>query len=309
MIWFAVLLAALLAAGFFWLQSSVSQNGPAVLDRIDRLTGGNSNIERAARVSYGPHPAQTVAVYRDPAASGPQPVILFVHGGGWHAGSPDDYGFAARNLAKEGFVVVLSGYRLYPDARFPAMLEDTADALQWTSENVTRYGGDADRIYLAGHSAGAYNAVMLALDPQWLEARGLSPDRIAGAIGIAGPYDFLPFDTDSTRNSFGEADNPEATQPIAFARGDAPPLLLMTGTEDTVVEPRNTKALAEAMEDAGGAVTTAYFEGMDHNRIIMALASPFSRDRRVLDAFGRFADETAAARTPEPSVPVQDPRP
>lgn len=292
------LLAAALAATWYW---ATSRDAVALLDRIDRaFTAGDAALV-AGPVAFGDHPQQRLLAYRpaEPAET-PLPVLVFFHGGGWHSGRPEDYAFVARNFAPEGFAVVIAGYRLNADGRYPAMLEDGAAALRWVRDNAADLGGDPARIYLMGHSAGAYNAVMLALDPQWLASEGLPPDTIKGAIGLAGPYDFYPFDKDSSRNAFGHAAAPETTQPIMFARADAPPLLLATGSEDTIVRPRNSVALARALTAAGRPSEPVVFEGMDHKEIVMALARPFDRDARVkravLDFLAAREAEWAAAR-------------
>ena len=298
MISILALLAGLGLTGWFGLQYAIARNGPAVVDVVDRITGSERSVALVERAGYGENPRQSVAVYRASRSEGPLPVILFIHGGSWNSGSPDDYSFIARALAPEGFIVVLAGYRLHPHVRFPAMLEDTAAAVAWTRTNIARHGGDPDRIVLMGHSAGAYNVVQAALDRQWLGREGLPDSAVAGVVGLAGPYDFYPFDSDSTRATFGEAPDPEQTQPINYVRPDAPPLLLLTGEADTTVKPRNTRALALAMEAVGGSARTGFYPGMDHADILLALASPWRRDRAVLEQIVTFARE--------PSVPVQE---
>ncbi len=303
MIWTLGIVALLALGGWLAFQYAVARNGPAVIDTIDRLAGTERKVALVERAVIGDAPAQKLAVYRSQETEGTLPVILFVHGGSWRAGDPDDYGFVARALAPEGFVVVLAGYRLHPDALYPDMLEDTAGAIAWTKANIARHGGDPAHIVLAGHSAGAYNVVMTALDRQWLGREGLGSGDIAGVIGLAGPYDFYPFDSDSTKASFGEAPRPEETQPITYARADAPPLLLMTGEQDTTVKPRNTRALAQAVGAEGGPVATRFYPETDHSDILLALASPWRHNRRVLDPVVEFArDPDAFIRT---SVPVQ----
>lgn len=292
------LAAAVLAGVWYW---ATSRGAVGLLDRIDSAFTSGDAVLAAGPVAYGDHPQQRLLVYRPPgtARDASLPVLVFFHGGGWHSGRPEDYAFVARNFAPEGFVVANAGYRLNADGRYPAMLEDSAAALRWVRDHAAELGGDPDRIYLMGHSAGAYNAVMLALDPQWLAGAGLPPDTIKGAIGLAGPYDFYPFDKDSSRNAFGHVANPEATQPIAFARADAPPLLLATGDEDTVVRPRNSAALARALTAAGRPSEPVVFAGMDHKDIIMALARPFDRDARakraVLDFLAAQEDRPVSA--------------
>ncbi len=298
-------LGLLIAGIVVWAQ----RNGSAsTLDRLDSaLSGSDARLSKIA-VSYGDHPAMRIDVMepanRDPAKK--LPVILFFHGGGWYSGAPEDYRFVGRTLAPKGYIVVLAGYRLKEDGRFPVMLEDSAKAVRWTVENVAELGGDPQRIILAGHSAGAYNSVMLALDRQWLGREGLSDNAIKGVVGLAGPYDFYPFTADSARNALGKWHRPQDTQPIHWARGDAVPLLLLHGSDDTVVKPRNSKRLAQAIDDLGGKVEGRVVAGWDHYDIVMKLARPFSRDTRVIDAIDDFAQRHAAASPPVQKLSAMD---
>lgn len=294
-------IAALLALGglAFWIALQV--NSVAVLDTVDRVTGGGRDVTRVAQVRLGEAPTQVLALYRSGQFAEPAPVLLFVHGGSWDWGDPKHYGFVARSLAPEGFVVALSGYRLGDQGRYPAMLEDTAQAVAWLHANAARYGGNPERIYLAGHSAGAYNVVQVALEPRWLAAEGVPPSAIRAVIGLAGPYDFYPFDKDSTRAAFGAAPDPAATQPINHVRPDAPPMLLLTGSNDTTVRPRNTRALAAALEELGVPVEARYYDGFDHSDVLVRLASPWRRQPGLREDILQFL-----ARTEQASVPVQD---
>ncbi len=299
---------ALLAGASF--QFALARNGPAVLDTIDRMVGGTRGVELVHRETIGNSVQQKILVYRAAGDGSPKPVIIFFHGGSWRSGNPDDYGFVARALVPEGFTVVLAGYRLMPGGEYPAMLEDTASAIAWVGQNISRYSGDPDNIFIAGHSAGAYNVVQVALERQWLGREGLSPAIIKGVIGLSGPYDFLPLDSDSTKAAFGGATDLRATQPINHVRGDAPPMLLVHGEEDTLVKPRNTRALSAAITAAGGIGRPVFFTGMDHNATLLALASPWRSGRSVLDAIVNFAEtagEPSLAATAEvnPSLPVK----
>jgi acetyl esterase/lipase len=133
-------------------------------------------------------------------------------------------------------------------------------------------GADPNRLFLMGHSAGAYNAAMLALDGQWLGAVGMRPGRdLAGAIGIAGPYDFLPLRKD-LQPVFGPAEGWPATQPIAFADGTNPPMLLLQGEADETVDPGNARRLAERIRTHGGPVETRFYPGTGHSSIVGALS-------------------------------------
>ena len=306
--WIIFVLIGVLLAGWGAFSYAIRTNGPAVLDTVDRVTGGSRDVELRHAALFGSNPAQKIRVFGQEGDVAVRPVIVFVHGGSWRSGDPDNYNFIARALVPEGFIVVLAGYRLGDDGRFPAMVEDTAAATAWVRANIGAFGGDPEALILAGHSAGAYNVAMVALDRQWLGREGLAEDVVKGVVGIAGPYDFYPFDSDSTKASFGQAPRPEATQPINFVRGDAPPLLLLTGEQDTTVKPRNTRALAAAIGEAGGVVDTEFYPAHDHISILTATASPWGRDRTLISRIAGFAHKAAQARPEtdaQASVPVQ----
>ncbi|RDC61221.1 cAMP-regulated D2 protein [Alteripontixanthobacter maritimus] len=309
--WALVALIVLGVLAFAAWQWSIRNHSIETLDRIDSFWTSD-DASAAETVKYGTHESQRLMVFT-PADAEPSrqlPVIVWLHGGGWRSGSPEGYAYIARNLAPEGFVVVNAGYRLGPDGKFPAMLEDGAATVRWVTDNIADYGGDPGRIYLMGHSAGAYNAAMLGLDRQWLGREGLPEDTIDGVVGLSGPYDFYPFDKDTSKQAFGDAPRPEATQPVNFARGDAPPMLLLTGDEDTVVRPRNSVALAKALTDAGAATDPVIVAGMNHAAVVMALSRPFNGEGTVRKAVLDFLREReraldAAPRTGTPSVAVQ----
>ena len=286
---------------------AMANNAVAVLDWGDRQFGGNAGYRVAlAGGNYGPLAAQRIEVLvpDGPAAQPhPYPVVVFIHGGGWNSGSPVNYRFIGRSLARAGYVVVLPGYRLGAAGQFPHMLEDGALALAWTRDHVAHYGGDPGQVVLMGHSAGAYNAMMLALERQWLGRAGVADGFVKGVIGLSGPYDFYPFTSDSTRAAFGRAPDPVLTQPIHFVRGDAPHMLLITGNADTTVKPRNSLALAAALTKAGRPTRAVVLNGVDHNGTVMKLAAPFSRDRRVLDPVLAFL--AAQCQPKQSSPPVQ----
>ena len=302
--WTLITLALIAAALFGAWRYAMATNAVALLDWADRTMGGTAGVAVAeSGVAYGPLPAQRLEVIV-PNTPGPHPVVVFIHGGGWHSGIPGDYHFVGRNLARAGYVVVLPGYRLGPDGRYPAMLEDSAAALRWTLDNAARHGGDPGKVFLMGHSAGAYNAVMLGLERQWLGRQGVPEGFVKGVIGLSGPYDFAPFTTDSARAAFGHVPDPARTQPVNFARADAPPMLLLTGDEDVTVKPRNSIALAKALTAAGTPTQAVVLKGVDHSGTVMKLTHPFRRDARVMDAVLAFLAAHGA-----PSAPVQASRP
>jgi acetyl esterase/lipase len=226
----------------------------------------------AADLSYGPHARHRLDIYRLRSGDGPWPVVFFVYGGGWDMGDRRYFEFAGRALAAAGYVVVVIDYRLVPEVRYPAFLDDCAAAFTWTVENIAQYGGDPTRIALMGHSAGAYNALMLILGERYLPAMGLA-GRVRAAIGLSGPYDFYPFDVPASIAAFGAVADPRSTQPVNLTRRGLPPMFLATGDADTLVYPRNTVALARNLRAAGVAVTETHYPGLGHAATLLALGA------------------------------------
>ena len=290
--------AVALAAGALYAYSPARG-----LDVLNNLYPGDGGVERvASAVQFEPGPRGLLDVWTQPAtqsAAPGKPVLVFFYGGGWANGSRLDYGFVARAYAARGYVVVLPDYRLVPQVRFPAFLQDAAAAVRWTHDNIARYGGDPNRIAVAGHSAGGYLAVMLALDDRYLRAAGADPSVLKAAIGLAGPYDFYPFVKRRSIDAMGRAPDPLATQPITFARVNAPPLLLVTGSADTEVRPRNAINLT-AREQALGSTTTRLrqYQGLDHNDLIMALSKPFRSKAPLLEESLAFLRDSMPATAP-----------
>lgn len=306
-------IAVLGVASGIYLAMTLSRNGPALLTAIDRVAGGNGGASELEVASTGSHPAQKLHVWGNEEASGEKrPVLVFVHGGGWRSGDPGTYGYFGHAFVPKGFVVVLAGYRLGEDGIYPGMLEDTASAIAWTKANIARHGGDPERIVLAGHSAGAYNVVQVALEDRWLAAHGASPADISGVIGMAGPYDFAPFKRDSTIAAFGHVDDAAATQPVNHVSADAPQMLLINGEKDELVGARNARLLARKLKAAGGQALTIIPEEMDHNGPIVNLAAPWRGNSEFFDLVSGFAiavtseaGDVATTRD-DLSVPVQD---
>jgi acetyl esterase/lipase len=211
-----------------------------------------------------------------PAGAVAAPVVVFFYGGAWRSGNKELYRYVAKALARRGYVAVVPDYRIYPEALYPDFLDDGAQVVRWVKDNIGRFGGDPDKIFLNGHSAGAHIAAMLSIDARWLAKVGLAPGRdIAGLIGIAGPYDYLPLRDATLQTIFGGADRPE-TQPIFHVAPGAPPALLMTGGRDRLVEPGNSTRLAARLTAAGNAATVKTYRHIGHYAIVAAIA-PFIR--------------------------------
>jgi acetyl esterase/lipase len=203
------------------------------------------------------------------------PVVVFFYGGGWRSGSKGLYRYVAKALARRGYVAMIPDYRIYPEVRYPDFLADGALALRWAKDNAQKFGGNPERLFIMGHSAGAHIAAMLATDASWLQSVDLVPGRdLAGVIGIAGPYDFLPLRDQTLRTIFG-GDRPE-TQPIFHVAPGAPPALLLTGTRDGTVDAGNSHRFAERLRAFGNEATIVNYRGIGHY-LIIAAAAPFLR--------------------------------
>ena len=239
---------------------------------------------------YGSFPRQKLDLYVPDHPNGT--VLLFFYGGGWQSGDKSMYPAFGQAFAAQGILTAIADYRLYPEVRYPAFVQDSARAFAYVRANAARYGGDARKLFVSGHSAGAYNAMMLAADPHYLKDAGADISQICGVIGIAGPYDFLPLIDPGYIATFEGANRPE-TQPITYIDGKRPPMLLAYGTSDSVVEPRNSIALARKLESFGSKVTLKAYPHSGHVGIILSLVpglrwmTPLRAD--MLDFIGETA--------------------
>jgi acetyl esterase/lipase len=232
------------------------------------------SVRRDTDVAYGPDPRQRLDVYAPSPGVTDAPVVVFFYGGSWTSGARGDYRFVGAALAARGMVTVIPDYRLYPSVRFPLFLDDCAASVRWCADHAARFGASSQRLFLAGHSAGAYNAAMLALDGSYLRSAGVDARSLRGFVGLAGPYDFLPFTSRVTRNVFGAYATPVATQPIHFVNPGAPSALLITGAADTVVDPGNSARLAVALRRQGATVREIRYPGVGHRMLVGSLAPP-----------------------------------
>ncbi|MEO8461406.1 MAG: alpha/beta hydrolase [Dokdonella sp.] len=231
----------------------------------------NAGQARPQSVVFDATHRLSLDIYRPQSATGdkPPPIVVFFYGGSWKMGERGQYRFVGDKLAQNGMLAVLPDYRTYPQVKFPAFMEDAANAVAWICQHASEIGGDPSRIFIAGHSAGAHIAGLLGTDGRYLQAVGITPKDLAGVIGVAGPYDFLPFTDDWMVDIFGsDAESQTRSQPINFVDGDEPPFLLIYGGDDKVVWPRNSENLAVKLRQHGESVRLVKIPGIGHFRIL-----------------------------------------
>ncbi|MBA3511075.1 alpha/beta hydrolase [Sphingomonas sp.] len=264
------------------------------LTGLDRVSSSADARKVGNGLAYGSDARQRLDVWAprarsaSPQTADPLPVVVFFYGGGWNEGSRGDYGFAGAAYAGQGFIAVVPDYRLVPAVRFPAFVEDGALAVKWARDNAKRFGGDPRRITLAGHSAGAYNAAMLVFDRRFLDRVGVDPKIVRAAALLSGPYDFYPFTEARGRNAFGSWKQPLETQPVRFARADAPPMFLAHGAADRIVLPHNSHSLARRLNQLGAPVTLRIYPNANHVDLAASLSRPFRGRTPVLAESSAF---------------------
>jgi len=259
---------------------------PAYL--VNALTP-RSTYQASTDLAYGPSDRQRLDVYvptqraTSPAGT---PVVVFFYGGSWQNGERADYRFVGEALASRGFLVIVPDYRTYPEVVFPGFIEDAALAVRWARDHAQAYGGDTGRLILMGHSAGAQIVALLATDPRYFSERGMTQNEIAGVVGLAGPYDFLPLESDVLRKIFPEPVR-EASQPIHFVTGREPPMWLGVGDSDSVVDPGNTERFAQRLRAAGDDVEVRHYK-LGHVLLVGALGNPVRQFSPVLDDIATY---------------------
>ncbi|MBR0672448.1 alpha/beta hydrolase [Neoroseomonas soli] len=251
-------------------------------------------VRETTGLPYADGARHGIDVYAPEGAEG-APVVLFLYGGSWESGERGMYRFLGASLASAGVVCMVPDYRVWPEVRFPAFMQDAARALAWARRNAAAHGGDAGRVVLMGHSAGAQMATLLALDGEYLADEGLRPVRaLRGVVGLAGPYDFLPLRDPTLRAIFGEESAWPASQPINHVRPGAPPMLLATGDQDSTVLPRNTARLAARLRASGNDVRAVTYAGIGHREILGAFAPALRFLAPVRQDVLRFVEDATA---------------
>ena len=282
---------------------------PALLTACSALDVLNATVpsdtyRTIANLPYGDQPRQNLDLYMPskPLAdkalvTGGAPMVVFFYGGSWSNGNRADYRFVGEALAAQGIVTLVADYRLSPAFRYPVFLQDSALATRWAFDNAQKYGADPARVFVMGHSAGAYNAAMLALDKRWLGGVGLSPARLAGWIGLAGPYDFLPIGDRKTQVAFEWPNTPPDSQALFHASSASPPALLLAPEKDSLVNTqRSTVGMAQRLKSSGVRVESELYDTVSHITIVATMASVFKSRAPVLERVTAFVQANQVKR-------------
>lgn len=247
-------------------------------------------------LAYGASPRQKLDIYYPPKISNKTPVVVFFYGGSWQWGSKSDYLFVGEALTSMGYIAVIPDYRLAPEVKYPAFIEDSAMAVTWVHKNIGKSHANPNNLFLIGHSAGAYNAVMLGLDRRYMQMAGGDTGWIKGIVGISGPYNFLPLRDPKIKNVFSSEADLRKTQPITYARPGAPPMFLATGKMDSVVHPRNSYTLYMALQELGNDVTYKEYDQLSHETILVELTPRFSNRNVLREDVQDFIEDPAKIR-------------
>jgi acetyl esterase/lipase len=256
-------------------------SGCSSLDMVNAFTPSPNGLP--VTLSYGSSERQRVDVYQ---AGRRKPLVIFFYGGSWNSGSRADYRFVARAFNDLGYSVAIPDYRLTPEALYPDFLKDSAQAISLLINRAEEFGADPQRVILVGHSAGAYNAMMVALDQRWLSPE--DRQRIRGVIGLASPVNFLPIQLPAARLAFHWPNTPRDSQPIEHVSSSSPPILFINANNDPLVDPRiNSIAMAEKLRAANVYVEVENFDGplgmINHARLVATLSPTFQFLSPTLD--------------------------
>lgn len=217
-------------------------------------------------------PAHSLAldVY-SPAHAGHAPVVVYFYGGSWMTGKRQWFRWMGEALAAQGVVAIVTEVRPWPRTTMDGFLHDAAEAVRWARDHAGEFGGDPSHLFVMGHSSGGQIAAMLATDKQWLAAVGMKPRDLSGFIGVAGTYDFIPFDEPEFYDIFGhDAKEQALSQPINFVDGDEPPALILQGEKDTIVSPAEAVSFEGRYRQQGEAVELKLYPGVGHEGLLLA---------------------------------------
>ena len=244
-------------------------------DQRARTDALRAEYRHELNVAYGDHPGQVLDIYQPRATATAAPVLVFLHGGGFRRGAPGVNAYHGAPYLERGSVFVSMGYRLVPDLRFPDTVEDVERGLQWLVDHLAERGGDATRIFLSGHSAGATLAAATGL-------RATRPDVVKGLVLISGMYDFTRH-SDETINRDSARYVPELWE--AIERIPEAHTVIVGGDHDMPAVLPDAEALLAAIQARGGSAEMFVEPNADHFQANRGFITP---DGAVAQAVSRM---------------------
>lgn len=219
-----------------------------------------------------------------------QPLLVFFYGGSWQDGKKEEYKFIAAHFVKRGFVVAVPDYRKHPDVTFPDFVNDNVSALKWLYDNAAQYNIDRSQTVLMGHSAGAFNAALLAYDDQYLKNKGMKKQNIKAFIGLSGPYAFIP-QAEDIKAVFAPPTNYPAMQIPDFVDAGDPMALLIHGAQDKIVRRSNLDKFERALKSNDVPSTVFVYDGLDHAGTVAALTWVKKDKSKLVDDIDAFLEK------------------
>lgn len=228
-----------------------------------------SSLRKVTDIAYGPHPGQRLDIFSPTTNDGPLPVHMFVHGGYWRMFSKDDFSYIARTVTKAGGIAVVIDHTLMPAVRLADVVSQVRAARQWVQANITRYGGDAARFTVSGHSAGAHLAAFLFTADQ------LDPPHAALLLG--GVYDIRPLQQSFLQPLIGLTDDEvSGLSPVDHVFHGGISVDILYGGRETDPFQTQAKRMGQRFSDCGCAVNVSALLDSDHMSSVLELGSPDS---------------------------------
>lgn len=237
-------------------------------------------------------PKQRLDLYLPQDLSGPVPVVISAPGGGLVEGDKANDAFIGQRLAAAGFATAVINYRLSPEVAHPSYVEDLAAAVAWVHRSIADFGGDAARLFVIGHSAGAYLAALLVTDLRYLASHDLTIQNIQGVVSVSGFYWVERVARNRAKNIWGEREDAWlAASPARHLHDRLPPALFVHADGDDADRRAQNVDIAQAAREAGNTrVESIEIPGRDHRSLWTSIADPNDAlAKRILGFLGTHA--------------------
>ena len=232
---------------------------------LQRSDEAQKQLKVEMNVAFGSHERQKLDIYMPiEEVADPMPVLLFIHGGAWRQGAKDWMGFIAPSVIGLPAIFISVGYRLAPETKYPGAEDDCRAGLKWVHQNISRYGGDPDRLFVGGHSSGGHLAAMLALCPDKLKAEELPKDVVKSCFAMSGVFDLATSRQDSVTNFLPSMDMVKQASPMNQVKGNTVPFYISIGEHDNPLLIPQASQMADLLRAEGSPVEFLEFKGCDH---------------------------------------------